>query len=260
MLKFSPSRYNVQQQCLGKYYYGYVLNKRDNTLWPGTVAGTATHLYLEENLHKVHSESDLKTLPHWKSYWERSLKEELESGANYKTPRGFSEVQFVTTYEKFCREVVRFLYLYLPRGKKVHEETLKESVTVDGVPVEVTGVVDLQVEVENELHVVDFKTTKNNATWYFVDWSNDAQSLAYYYLLRNKNPRSFVYTVFNFEQKTVLTQYKELQLPDVEEYFFKVLRDYVSNSNVASNSNNWNPSDNNCRYCFHKSYCPVAKK
>lgn len=259
MLKFSPSRYNVQQQCLGKYYYTYVLNRRDNTLWPGTVAGTATHTYLEENLCKVNSESDLKTLPPWKQYWERTLLEEVRSGGSYRTPRGFSEDNFVATYEKFLSEVLRFLYLYLPRGVHTKEEELQETVNVGGTEVALVGVVDLQVSSGNDVHVVDFKTTKNNESWYFVDWSSDAQSLTYYYLLRNKNPRSFSYTVFNFEQKTVLTQTVYHEVQHVTEKLFALLQDYISNHNNSADVAAWSPSDNNCKWCYHKSYCNAIK-
>lgn len=259
MLKFSPSRYNVQQQCLGKYYYTYVLNRRDNTLWPGTVAGTATHTYLEENLGKLRGERNYKGLPRWEEYWKRTLREELSNGATYKTPRGFSEELFVSTYEKFLSEVLRFLQLYLPNGTYTHEEEVSEVLEVGGVQLQLVGVVDLQVQVQSDLHVVDFKTTKNNEGWYFVDWNTDAQSLTYYYLLRNKNPRSFSYTVFNFEQKTVLTQSVFHEVHDVEYKLKELLQQYVANHNSSSSVQHWNPSDSNCKWCYHKSYCNALK-
>jgi hypothetical protein len=259
MLKFSPSRYNIQSECLGRYYFTYIMNRRDNTLWPGTIAGTATHSYLEENLNNINSENDLKKLPLWKPYFDKALSNEITKGMNYKKPRGFSDANFISNYEKFVREVLRFLYLYLPKGTKIFEEKISEIINIDNIDIEITGVVDLQVKNNDETYIVDFKTTKNNNTWYFVDWKDDAQSLSYFYLLRERNPHSFVYTIFNFEQKTIITQFSdEIEKEQLQKSFYGLLQDFVVNHNNSSNNNNYNPSKENCKWCFHKTYCKVA--
>ena len=259
MLKFSPSRYNIQDECLGRYYFTYIMNKKDNTLWPGTVGGTATHSYLEENLNKINSENDLKKLPLWKPYFDKALSNEITRGMNYKKPRGLSEQVFINNYEKFVREVLRFLYLYLPNGDKIFEEKLSEIVTINNINVEVTGVIDLQVKNNDETFIVDFKTTKNNNTWYFVDWKDDAQSLSYYFLLRKRNPQSFVYTIFNFEEKTIITQFSDEQKNiDIEKNFNSLLQQFIVNHENSNNNNNYNPSIENCKWCFHKTYCKKA--
>ena len=53
-IKYSVSRYKLQLDCLGKYYFRYIKNiEVEKLTWPGTIFGSSIHKYIEDNLQKV---------------------------------------------------------------------------------------------------------------------------------------------------------------------------------------------------------------
>jgi hypothetical protein len=259
-IKFSKSRYSLQKDCLGKYYYTYIKGFRDNTLWPGTLGGTTLHLFLEKNFKEVQSLKDIKKLPSFLNLYEEVKKEEIDKGGKYKTPYKFNQEHFINNYEKFLDDIFKFLFLYLPKGKLIFEENLNKKITINNVELDINGIIDLQVMGEDGISIIDFKTTKNNASWYFIDWEHDAQSLSYYYLLREKNPISFAYTIFNVEAKTIITQ-NNLYHSDYENNFITILNDFIKNHNLANSErvDLYKPEVNKCKWCHVNNFCTVKK-
>lgn len=259
ILKFSKSRYSTQKDCLGKYYFTYIKGIRDNTLWPGTLAGTTLHLYLEENYPSITSLKDIRTLPSFTKLYEKVKTEEITAGSNYKRPHKFNEDQFLNLYEKFLDDIFRFLFLYLPKGDLLFEENRSDRLVVSEVELEINGIIDLQVVSPDGVHIVDFKSTKNNANWYFLDWEHDPQSLSYYYLLRERNPLSFAYTIFNVEAKTIITQNNVFH-PEYEERFLNILHDFVIGHQHAEDKSLWKPTVQKCKWCHANRYCTQKSK
>ena len=259
ILKFSKSRYSLQKDCLGKYYFTYIKGIRDNTMWPGTLAGTTLHLYLEENYSTINSLKDIKSLPSFTKLYEKVKVEEITKGSNYKRPNRFNEDQFLNNYEKFLDDIFKFLFLYLPKGDLIFEENKSKNLIIRDTDLEINGILDLQIVSPDGVHIIDFKSTKNNASWYFIDWEHDPQSLSYYYLLRERNPISFAYTIFNVEAKTIITQNNVFH-PEYEERFLDILDDFVTGHENAEDVSKWKPSAQKCKWCHANKYCSQKNK
>ena len=253
-MKFSKSRYALQKDCLGKYYWTYIKGFRDLTLWPGTLGGTAIHLYLERYYPQITSLKYLKDLPPFEELYREVYSKEIASSMIYKTPYKFNEKIFIDNYQKFINSIFKFLFNYLPTGKLVFEEAISKKISIADVELEITGVIDLQILTPEGTHIIDFKTTKNNASWVFVDFSNDPQSLSYYFLTTERNPLTFGYTIFNIEQKTIIVQATEYS-SDGFVGFNDILKKFIEGHQAASDPLNWTPSKNKCKWCSHRPYC-----
>jgi hypothetical protein len=258
-LKFSKSRYGSQKTCLGQYFYQYIEKKEvPQILWPGTLFGTATHLFIEENLNSVIKEKDIKKLPPFEETFFKCKKQETSNyKVSYRTPKNFNEGEALKANNSWIKEIIRFLFLYLPSGQKIFEEEVEEDVIVNDITLNVKGIIDLQVKNNNDLWIFDFKTTKHPNSWMFVYWDKDPQSLSYLFLKRKENPLGFNYLIFDWEDKMIFSNNIGIQTNEVVNSNLEfILKDFIKNHNESMENKNWNPSPENCKWCPFKVLCP----
>jgi hypothetical protein len=101
-LKFSPSRLKLSLDCLGKYYFRYVkkLSVKEK-VWPGTVYGTAVHLFIEENLKEIKKKDIKKDIKvSFLDCWNDSKAEAVSKGGIWSLPRGYKEDVYLKEGEK----------------------------------------------------------------------------------------------------------------------------------------------------------------
>ena len=258
-LKFSKSRYGSQKNCLGQYYYQYIEKRTvPNILWPGTLLGTATHLFIEENLNSIVKEKDIKKLPLFEETFFKCKKKETSNlNVTYRTPKGFNEGEVLKNNNLWIKDILRFLFLYLPPGVKIFEEDVREEVVIEKYEITVNGIIDLQVKDEDKLWVFDFKTTKNPNSWMFVNWEKDSQSLSYLWLKRESNPLGFNYLIFDSENKMIFSNNIGFQeRTNVENNLTTLLKDFIKNHEQSIDNKNWSPSVETCKWCSFKVLCP----
>ena len=258
-LKFSKSRYGSQKSCLGQYFYQYVEKKEvPQILWPGTLLGTATHLFIEENLNNIEKEKDIKKLPLFEETFFKCKKQETSNyKVSYRTPKNFNEGEVLKFNNSWIKEVIRFLFLYLPPGQKIFEQDVKEEIIINDIELTINGIIDLQVKDNDNLWIFDFKTTKNPNSWMFVHWDKDPQSLSYLWLKRSENPLGFNYLVFDYEDKMIFSNNIGTQTSEIVNSNLEwILRDFIKNHKNSPDKNKWNPSPENCKWCPFKVLCP----
>jgi hypothetical protein len=292
VIKFSKSRFELQQTCLGKYWWKYVqATPADETVWPATIIGEVVHLYLEnffnafivspedwkeirENLHKWNLEklekkynlTDIVTLftSQFKDY-KKDLVAINEDGSKriFKRNRGWKDEEFFKKYPKWLWEIVKFFFRCFETLKQntaseyefeIQKQVLDQTVLV-------RGVIDLITDTD----IIDFKTVKDSSHYYFIDWKNDPQSLVYLFAYKNvfkKPPKSFGYFTFNENERTIIIS--QVDYPkDVSEYencFEKLLEVFVNNHKMSADQTLWNPEKTNCFFCAHKNVCSRAVK
>lgn len=258
-LKFSKSRYGSQKNCLGQYYYQYIEKREVPTiLWPGTLVGTATHLFIEENFNSLVKEKDIKKLPSFEDTFNKCKRKETSNPKiTYRTPKNFNESEMLKFNNSWIKEIIRFLFLYLPPGQKIFEEDVEENIIIDDIEINVKGIIDLQIKDENNFWVFDFKTTKKPNSWMFVHWDKDPQSLSYLWLKRKNNPLGFNYLIFDWENKMIFSNNIGQQSDeDIQKNLEWILRDFVKNHYNSIENKNWNPSEESCKWCPFKVLCP----
>lgn len=258
-IKFSKSRYGSQKNCLGQYFYQYIEKRSVPTiLWPGTLIGTATHLFIEENLNSIVKEKDIKKLPLFEETFFKCKKQETSNiKVTYRTPKNFNEKEVLSNNNNWIKDIIRFLFLYLPPGTKIFEEEVEQDIIIDDLIINVKGIIDLQVKDEDKLWVFDFKTTKNPNSWMFVNWEKDAQSLSYLWLKKEQNPLGFNYLIFDAENKMIFSNNIGFQEnSNVENNLTNLLKDFIKNHKESFDNKNWNPSPDNCKWCPFKVLCP----
>lgn len=259
-IKFSKSRYSLMKECLGKYFFQYIEKKKvPDTLWPGTIYGTALHLYIENFLKEIKNKNDIKRLPKFSETFFLEKKRALQEDPllQYKIPRGFMEVLFVEDANKWSKKVMEFLLLFLPSGEKVLEEEMNETIEIGEDKIHLTGVVDLQILGEKN-YIFDFKNTKKPQGYYFVQWDRDPQSLSYLYMLRKGVP-SFSYLVFDIENGMILSQGRPQYNSNDKEALFLLFEDFLSLHRASSREDLWTQNPDTCRWCKFKEICKVKK-
>ena len=251
-IKFSASRYGLQKQCLGKYHFNYIEKLPvTKTTWPATVMGSSIHSYIENYLGLLSNENDIKKLPPLSVTYASQKKNVLDSGEKIGKPRGYSEESFLSEHDLWVKDIMRFLFLYLPNGKRVFEEEINFEIG----DVTVNGFIDLQV-IDDQNYIFDFKTTKNPQKYFFIDWERDIQSLLY---MVAKRAHSFSYLVFDKENKLILTQSRGGYHLDQESGLKQMTQEFVSLHHQSADSKLWSPSPEGCKWCEYKKNCKVAK-
>lgn len=252
MIKFSASRYGLQKTCLGKYHYNYIEKVPvTRTTWPATVIGSSIHSYIENYLGLVSNENDIKKLPPLSVTYHSEKTSILDSGEKIGKPRGYVEETFLSEHDLWIKDIIRFLFLYLPPGKRVFEEEINFEIG----DVTVNGFIDLQVLGE-ENYVFDFKTTKTPQKYFFVHWERDIQSMLY---MSAKKAHSFSYLVFDKNNKLILSQSRGAYHPDEENFLKEMTNEFVKLHHHSADTKLWSPSVEGCKWCEYKKICKVAK-
>jgi len=278
-IKFSKSRFDTQKKCLGIYHYKYIEKlETSSVIYPATVIGEAVHYYLElfftqineEHFNWAKQKIHKPTLT-YKQFIEKTklrlftdvFSEYLDGVKADKTKefrlsRGWKLEDFLKVADSWVWEILKFLIKLFEYGQFSSE--LEFSCKYKNV--EVNGIIDLVLQVDEDLYVVDFKTTKDSSTYYFVNWDNDPQSLVYYYALWKEKGikiKKFSYFCFNMENKTILVNSIEYT-KDYTKNFEDIIKKFLVNHKVSSDKKKWTPSQNNCRWCDFKKQCPVGIK
>lgn len=288
MIKFSKSRFELQQACLGKYWWKYVsATPTEETVWPATLIGEAVHLYLEnllnafiaapndwqevksklhrwnlERLQQQYNLVDIKQLflNSFQDYKKDLVSKDATGTRVFKRNRGWKDEEFFSKYPKWLWEIVKFVFKSIESIEGVaSEKEFEIEVPVLGETVLVRGVIDLV----DSNGIADFKTVKDSSHYYFIDWKSDPQSLVYLFAfsyLYRRAPTSFAYLVFNEVERTIIVN-KVAYPKDVTEYtqaFQKLLETFVLNHRVSGDSTRWKPEKTNCFFCAHKNFCKIA--
>lgn len=259
-IKFSPSRYNVQKDCLGKYYFRHILKVPvKSKVWPGTVYGTSLHLFVEENLSEIKKKNIKKYLKKdFIECWNDSKKEALEKGGVWSLPKGYKEDEYLKEGEKWALKVLKHLHDWLPKDcQKIHEEEIRYTIDLEGKEILFNSIIDLQLKSEDSVRIIDLKTTKHSQGYYFVDWETDAQSISYLYSKRHENPKSFMYCVFNRQDEMIFVNSRGEWKEEEEKNFNAMLIKFTTLHESASETILWSPEKDKCHWCDYKSSCKV---
>lgn len=290
MIKFSKSRFELQQSCLGKYWWKYIKTQpTEETVWPATLIGETVHLYLENllntfiqkpsdwieiksklhrwNLERLQTEYNLVGLRELFLSAFQDYKKDLvsrdESGTRiFKRNRGWKDEEFFTKYPKWLWEIVKFLFKTIESTENISSEKEFEiERQILGEQVLIRGVIDLV----SGSDIVDFKTVKDSSHYYFIDWKKDIQSLAYLFAFKQlygKTPNSFGYLVFNEIERTIIVSqvHYSKNISEYEKSFEQLLEVFVQNHRVSEDTTLWKPEKTNCFFCAHKSFCSRVVK
>ena len=263
---------------MGKYYWKYVAKHEVvETVWPATIIGEAVHLYLSNlllatksdwnkiqnslknlNLEKLETNYNLQSLP---TIFKTMLSEiQTEGKRVFKKSRGWKEEDFYKNSPKWLWQIVKFIYKRLDTvDDLLSEHPFQFTVQIPLGEVNVRGVIDL---VENGW-IGDFKTVKDSSHYYFIDWTEDTQSIVYleaYMQLFGKPPKGFSYFVFNENEKTIIVN--NIAYPkDVTEYrssFLEMMNKFLIGHSTSSNPDLYNPEKTKCFFCDYKQICSKA--
>jgi hypothetical protein len=261
-IKFSPSRYNVQRDCLGKYYFRHILKVPvKSKVWPGTVYGTTLHLFVEENL-SVLKKKDIKKdiVKSFLDCWIESKEEAINKGDVWSLPRGYKEDEYLKEGEKWALKVLKHLHNWLPKDSvKVHEEQISFEIEVENVTILFNSIIDLQIKNNQDLHIIDLKTTKHSQGFYFVDWNTDPQSLSYLYAKKDENPKSFGYCVFNRQDEMIFFNSRGDWRKEEEGNFMDMIVNFITFHDSANDTSQWSPEETKCKWCDYNKLCKVKK-
>jgi hypothetical protein len=265
-IKYSVSRYKLQLDCLGKYYFRYVKNiEVEKLTWPGTIFGSAIHKYIEDNLHKtqdIKKLSDYKkyNLPPFIKYYQQEKNSQVANGFKIGKPRMFNEDRLIGEAEKWLPNVFRFLKRFLPQGEVKHEDEINTMIEVDNIRINNTSIIDLQVIAENNnLWLFDFKNTKHPTNYFFINWQEDPQSVSYLYFSKEKNPQGFSYIVFDIDDSMIFVNSTHMH-ENIDELFLKMIKQFIMNHQMAEDSKLYNPSRDRCKWCEFNRHCKKAIK
>jgi len=232
-IKYSVSRYKLQLDCLGKYYFRYIKNiEVEKLTWPGTIFGSSIHKYIEDNLQKVDEIkklSDYKkyNLPLFNKYYQQEKNLQIANGFKIGKPRMFNEDRLMGEAEKWLPNIFRFLKNFLPKGKIMHEDEINNSIEVNNVKINNTSIIDLQVASEDKLWLFDFKNTKHPTNYFFINWKEDPQSVSYLYFTREKKPESFSYIVFDIDDSMIFVN-STVMHENIENLFETMITNFIT--------------------------------
>lgn len=168
----SPSSINTYKQCPRKYYYQYILKLPTKTNIH-LVRGKAIHSVLEHffkiNVDYVSEENyefELKIvlLSLLDKFWNSSGKQFAGLGLSAKEIRGFydeSRVMVLNWYSMFLGKLKKemkgkdFVEAFQKLTPKTEQEFLSEQFMV-------RGFIDAIHDFENEVHLIDYKTSKDS--------------------------------------------------------------------------------------------------
>lgn len=264
-IKYSVSRYKLQLDCLGKYYFRYIKNiEVEKLTWPGTVFGSAVHKYIEDNLQKVESIkklSDYKkyNLPPFNKYYQQEKNSQIANGFKIGKPRMFNEDKLIGEAEKWLPNIFRFLKNFLPKGDVLHEDEINTMIEVDGTKINNTSIIDLQIKDDDKLWIFDFKNTKHPTNYFFVNWLEDPQSVSYLYFSKKNNPQSFSYIVFDIDDSMIFVN-STVMHDNIDDLFTKMIKKFIFFHQSAEDTVFYNPSKERCRWCEFNKYCKKAIK
>jgi hypothetical protein len=265
-IKYSVSRYKLQLDCLGKYYFRYIKNTEVEKLtWPGTIFGSSIHKYIEDNLQKIDEIKKLTdykkyNLPPFIKYNQQEKNSQIANGFKIGKPRMFNEDRLLADAEKWLPNIFRFLKNFLPKGQVLHEDEINTMLEINGVKINNTSIIDLQIiGEENKLWIFDFKNTKHPTNYFFINWQEDPQSVSYLYFSKEKNPQSFSYIVFDIDDSMIFVNSTQMH-DNVEELFHKMINNFIINHQMAEDSKLYNPSKEKCKWCEFNKHCKKAMR
>jgi hypothetical protein len=144
-------------------------------------------------------------------------------------------------------------------AEKIHEEEVSFSFSRKDKKILFTSIIDLQLKTPESLYIIDFKTTKNPQTYFFVEWEMDVQSLSYLYGKRESKPAGFGYCVFDKENEMILFNSRGPWEDKEEATFLAFIDKFILLHDNASNDKLWKPEKQKCHWCEYSKECSVKK-
>ena len=271
-LQLSASKINLYKLCPGQYKYRYIDKvKIPRVVWPGTGYGDVIHLILEWSINAltigVNKKDIIQVLKDglFQDLYDAWLKENKEV---FRQSRAYTYKSFIKKGIKQSIMMVKFLFSFYDEYYKLLPEFAFdfEYEFVKGITFK--GIIDfLYFKSEGEYKIIDFKTTKHNEKFYFVDWDNDIQSLIYIYFCYtffNLLPEDFNYLILNHELNFLFFKEKRIKnlYNNKEKYFIEltnIIKD-IKKFYKKQDTKLYKPTQEKCRWCDYKELCPKKYK
>lgn len=266
---YSPSKISCFYKCPKQYHFSYVdpvyskmknqLNKYPENIWPFNTIGRAIHNAITLFYHLP---KDQRT--------EENLKEQLkmtwtsEAMWNKKPPLekwgGFESLQEEREYYK---ESVLMLKNFLkiaevsPDFKYLPTDNFKKSIddyinliTPISKDYDISGKFDLIVNEGNSLHIIDFKTGKNE------EGADDFQLRFYKLLAEEKFSKPVGKTSFYFLRSGSIKESRSKK-EDSE----KIKKEILEKINEIKSTKDFVPLPSGlCKFCLYKTFCPKKQE
>lgn len=277
-INFSQSRFSTLIDCSGKYYYQEI-NKPDIEIvektFPRTIMGLITHRIIElAMLDYKTGDFDLKSIIEYvDTYFERAKKDVYarefeESKKKFIKTKGYDQKKDEEDTKIWSRHILNFL-------KKNHLNKIESVDSIypekkyecfidhsSGQKIRLSGIVDLSyTDTANQNHMVDFKTTKDNSTYYFVYFENDIQSVVYYIIGKkaaNILYSTFSYLVANNIQKTIfqnVIDFEKAGSQNIDIVFNVIINTFYKLHLESFEPSSRTPEETKCRWCNFSDIC-----
>lgn len=281
-LFFSQSRYNLMNDCLGKYYFQYIENvKIPFNIWPATLFGQVVHVVIEQVTEKYKTDESFKNgidkyregiltkspadkiVPElFTKEYELQYKKEVKE-KRFKESRGYDYDKTISDGQKWIKKVIDFMVIHV--GFDGVESEMKITSDIDEYKMRITSYLDLVKITDDNVFIFDMKNTKHPQKFYFKNWDKDIQSNIYIaLLLREKKLKAkyFSYLVFSMEEAMIFANSVELSEENREKA--NVLLDNLTKRfyklhQKAKDVSLWSPSAERCKWCEVKKVCKVKQ-
>lgn len=279
-IRFSASKLKTIKDCYGKYFYRniaeYVVPEKT---WPATIFGLVCHSILEKSLlERMAGESEANVFKKYtqdnvfSDMFKELITAEKERGRAFNRTRYYKEDEFIADGEKNIRVLLRFVLGYF---KEFHKLLPEEKFTEDWQwddEITVNGIADLPVFLDDQTYrIIDFKTTQYSENFYFVNWTQDIQSLMYLYMSYKKFgtfAQGFDYLVFNWKEHNIfLNSITHVTPPqndeELKKFFdaFQGLHSLLTSAKIMHRKpkkSYYFPEPEKCKWCEFNKICDQA--
>ena len=266
---YSPSRIGCFYKCPKQYHFSYIdpvyskmkskLNKYPENIFPFNTLGRAIHdaitlfYHLPENQR---TEANLK----------QQLKKTWASEAmwNKKPPLGkWGGFESIEEEREYYKEAILMLKNFLkiaeisPSLKYLPTENLKKSIddyinliTPISKDYDISGKFDLILNEEGSLHIIDFKTGKNE------EGVDDFQLRFYKLLAEEKFKKPVKKTSFYFLRSGIIKE-SQSKKEDSE----KIKKEILNKIKEIKETKDFIPQPSGlCKFCIFKNFCPKKEE
>lgn len=278
---FSVSRYGLQKDCLGKYYFKYIKNiETPFIVWPGTLFGTVVHSVIENIIEKYKSDDSFRegitnykngelkkspaTLIAEKMFVDEYESQMIKEKKRFRKSRDYDKEGTIKSGKKWVPKIIDFMIKVV--GFDEVESEMKITSDVDKHNMRITSYLDIVKKEDGKVTIFDMKNTKYPQKFFFKDWSNDIQSNVYIALLnkeKNIQVNKFGYLVFSIEDSMMFCNGIEHSgiehINTATELVNRITDEFVENHGKADDTSLWSPEEQKCKWCEFSKACKVAK-
>ena len=262
---YSPSKIDCFYKCPKQYHFSYIdpvyskmknkLNKYPENIWPFNTLGKAVHNAITFFYHLPENQRTEENL-------KEQLKKTWESEAmwNKKPPLGkWGGFESLEEEREYYKNAILMLKNFLkiaeiaPDFKYLPTDNLKKSIddyinliTPINKDYDISGKFDLIVQQGNALHIIDFKTGKNE------EGADDFQ-LRFYKLLAEENFKKPVKKTSFYFLRSGSIKESESKKEDSK----KIKEEILNKIKEIKETKDFIPQPSGlCKFCIFKTFCP----